>query len=313
MEYIIIVGGQLHNKGAQAMAYTVVDAMKKKFPEKEVVLFASVYTDRDEQERHILNFKVLPWTLRQKMNFLNVKDKFFAGAKENIKQIVKGTGISKETSEQIIDILKNATSMIDISGYALSSQRGEIASLNYLFNIIIAQKYKIPMFLMPQSFGPFEYDNKKRMINLIQDKLNYPTKIFAREQDGFNKLTDLGLKNAELTLDTVLQAKDEIQVSNIYKNKELLKLKVLKNSISIIPNDKIMEHGDKDKIFSIYKSLVSKALLEGKNIYLLRHSYEDLYICKQIKNEFKNEERVILIEEDLDCLEINDTLKQFDI
>lgn len=43
MEYIIIVGGQLHNKGAQAMAYTVVDAMKKKFPEKEVVLFASVY------------------------------------------------------------------------------------------------------------------------------------------------------------------------------------------------------------------------------------------------------------------------------
>ncbi|GAF19999.1 hypothetical protein JCM19046_4698 [Bacillus sp. JCM 19046] len=202
--------------------------------------------------------------------------------------------------------------MIDISGYALSSQRGEIASLNYLFNIIIAQKYKIPMFLMPQSFGPFEYDNKKRMINLIQDKLNYPTKIFAREQDGFNKLTDLGLKNAELTLDTVLQAKDEIQVSNIYKNKELLKLKVLKNSISIIPNDKIMEHGDKDKIFSIYKSLVSKALLEGKNIYLLRHSYEDLYICKQIKNEFKNEERVILIEEDLDCLEINDTLKQFD-
>ena len=38
---IVIVGGELFNKGAQAMTFTVVDEFSSRYPEKDIYLFSN--------------------------------------------------------------------------------------------------------------------------------------------------------------------------------------------------------------------------------------------------------------------------------
>jgi|SRR5690625_785970 len=318
MSYVIIVGGQLHNKGAQAMTFTVVDKIKDKYPDKEVVLFSSLYTERDRLEKNELNFQIFPWSIVLKMKILGLVESLHVGIKEYIKYFIIGTGLSKNKFNKIKYILKNADLMIDVSGYALSSQRGFKASLSYLYNIKIAKKYRIPTVLFPQSFGPFNYKKKesKIIIPLIKEYLEYPEIIYAREEDGVKHLNPFNLNNVIHSYDSVLLGKKEFTLSHLFRphaiDSQRLDFEIYDNSVAIVPNEKIMEHGNEKLQYELYKILINELLRNNKNIYLLRHSFEDLEICKNIKSEFMNNNRVILIKEDLNCIQIDLLLRQFE-
>lgn len=316
MKYVVIVGGQLHNKGAQAMTFTAVEAVQRKYPNKKVVLFASVYSDRDKKEKDHLCFEVYPWTLRVKMDFVEFKYKKYVGLKEIAKAKIRGSGISNEQKDNIKTILRNTDLMIDVSGFALSSQRGFIASLNYLFNIIIAKKFDIPMVMFPQSFGPFDYEKKhsRILISLMEEFLRYPQKIYVREKVGLNYLEQLfKLKNVEHRLDCVL-GREAFVASNLYRTPQnyQLNLKIIPNSIAIVPNEKIMIHGNPSKQYKLYKKIIDLLLEKGKKVYLIRHSYEDINICRNIKDYYSNVDDVILIEDDMNCIQMNELIKKFD-
>lgn len=317
MSYIIIVGGQLHNKGAQAMTFTVIDELKERYPDKEVVLFASVYTDRDKEEEKDLNFRILPWPMRAKFKIIGLSTLSQIGFIDYIKYLIKGTGLSNKEYTKTQHILENADLMIDISGYALSSQRGFQASLNYLYNIKIAQTFNVPMVLYPQSLGPFDYNSRqsKIILPLIEEYLKYPEIIYAREKEGVENLKPFKLNNVVHSYDSVLQGKKELTLTHILKSqsiKNLLNFKVEENSVAIVPNEKVMEHGNQEKQYEIYNILIKKLLDNKKTVYLIRHSYEDLEICKNIKNDFINNKNVILLENDLNCIEIDNLLSQFE-
>lgn len=317
MKYLIIVGGQLHNKGAQAMTFTVVDEIRKRFPNKKIALFASIFNERDLVERESLNFKVLPWSIGMKMKILGKPYSHYVGIKRYLKQSLINLKISKNQMNDIIKILNNADLMIDVSGYALSSQRGYYASINYIYNIIIAKKFNIPMYLLPQSIGPFNYKNTNntRMIDtLIKQFLSYPKKIFVREKDGLKQLQKYNLTNIDYSLDCVLQNSSKYQLKNIFTTTEINNIRDIEiqlNSVAIIPNEKIMVHGNSEEIYKIYKFIINKLLEQNLHIYLIRHSVEDFNICKKIKSEFENNEKVILIEDDLNCIEIENMLSKF--
>ena len=68
---------------------------------------------------------------------------------------------------------------------------------SYLNNIKIAKKYKIPMIIMPQSFGPFDFSGADmEILGEMKDLLFYPKAIFAREQYGYDELMGyFGLDN----------------------------------------------------------------------------------------------------------------------
>ena len=68
-------------------------------------------------------------------------------------------------------------------------------------------KYNIPVLVMPQSFGPFEYDTKKEeMIKFIGDSLQYPYAVFAREREGYEYVKRIcPSSNLILSSDLVLQ------------------------------------------------------------------------------------------------------------
>ncbi|MBB5174556.1 polysaccharide pyruvyl transferase family protein [Texcoconibacillus texcoconensis] len=318
MSYIVIVGGQLQNKGAQAMTFTVVDQVKKAYPNKEVVLFSSVFNQRDRKEREALNFKVIHWPMRMKMKLLGFQTLKHVGVVNYLKYLVRGTGKTKNEETEILNILENTDQMIDISGYALSSQRGYLASLNYIYNLMVANKYKIPVILFPQSFGPFNYhgSEKKVLMPLMEKYLSYPEKIYVRENDGLEHLKPFNLSNVQQTFDSVLQGPKEFNNENIYKKEALGNIEwgidVKTPAIAIIPNVKIMKHGNEDQIHRYYKALIDRVLKSEKNVYLLRHSFEDLEINKVIKENYKDEQRVILLEDDLNCIQIDKLLSKFD-
>jgi len=58
--------------------------------------------------------------------------------------------------------------------------------------------------------------------------------------------------------------------------------------------------------------LINTSLKAGKTVYILRHSYDDLEICENIKELFSKNNRVILLNDDFNAIELELILKQFD-
>jgi colanic acid/amylovoran biosynthesis protein len=300
---IIIVGGELFNKGAQAMTFTVVDQIKKRFPNKNIYLFSTRVFDSDDEEKSIYNFNILPFGIETQIWLLG----FFG-------KMLKKNSECEHTGSQIKEIIKNAASVIDISGYALSSQWGWFSQVKYLLKIIIARKYSIPYYIFPQSIGPFDYPLKYKIFlyPLMKFYLKYPQKIFTREKEGLRCVCKFTKKNVEKSYDIVLQSKG-YNLANIYNRDVLFKdIKIEQNAVGIIPNSRVIERANPDEIFSVYNSLINRLIDAKKNVYLLRHSYEDLEVCEKIKNLFLDNKSVRLIPDDLNAIELENLIKQFD-
>lgn len=300
---IIITGGELFNKGAQAMAFTVVDQIKRRFPEKKIYLFSTKDFDRKDEEKSIYKFDILPWNLRTKLRLLDFPSRLF----------IKKGGRYGYLEENIRSIIKNTDFFIDISGYGLSSQWGLYSSIDYLLNIIMAKKHSVPYYIFPQSIGPFDYplQDKIFLFPLMKLYLKYPKRIFLREKQGLWWVQKFSKKNAEISYDIVLQNK-EYDLSNIYnKHVHLKNIKIESNTVGIVPNLRVIERANPDDIYSIYYSLINRLINAKKTIYILRHSYEDLEICEKIKNLFPDNKSVKLIQDDLSAIELENIIRQF--
>lgn len=307
---ILIVGANFRNKGAQSMLFVTVDELKKRMPDC-VIYFGGV----DFLDENIFSFKELYYSryvkhlILSKVKFPEIIKCFLIDC---IKYIIKGKcGLWRfmETAREI----KKIDCIIDISGFNLGEKWEKAVQESYLDNIRIAKKLNIPMFIMPQSFGGFNYSPKlKYILGEIQELLRYPEIIFAREPQGYTALVnDFGLSNVKLSTDLVLQNKG-IDLSNIYKIKNTINIPdVLPNSVGVIPNKKCFEHGEKEKNIKLYKIIIDHLLELGKKIYIFRHSREDLIICQMIAKCFDNG-NVILLQNDFSCFEYDQLVKKFD-
>ena len=299
---ILIVGGNLANKGAQAMTFTTVDQMKRKFPNKDIYLLSNNDFYRGDEEKKIYKFEILPWEISIKLATLGYKD------------YLKKDRYFTDIENHVIDIIKNASCIIDISGYALSSQFNIRFSIDYLINILIARKFSIPFYIFPQSIGPFKYPNWQKVIllPLIYLYLKYPKKIYVREEEGLNNLRKFANRNTEKRPDIVL-LKDKYLLNNIFKQKVTTKLVDIKsNSVGIIPNRQIFKYSEENKLYSLYIMLIDKLIKTGKNVYILKHSNEDYDICKKLKSNYLVSSKVKLISDVLNAIELEDIIKKFD-
>lgn len=73
-KYIAIVGGELFNKGAQAMTFTVINEMKDKYPDAEILLLSSMDYERPSEEKERYNFEILRWSIKDKIAVLKGKN-----------------------------------------------------------------------------------------------------------------------------------------------------------------------------------------------------------------------------------------------
>lgn len=306
----MITGGELFNKGAQSMTYAAVDELKKRFPDKEVILLSSADYERNESYKNQYLFKILPLNIGLMLELMGGFNKLIweLKAKKQNKQRYK------HLIPTLRNILNNAEIMIDISGYALSSQRGTGASVDYLMRIKLAKLYRIKVFLMPQSFGPFSYKGFKKylMSYLIRKNMKYPELIYAREKEGYDLLyKDYKLENLKKSYDLVLLNK-ELNLLNIYKRvPEIANFKDIKD-IAIIPNMKNFKHGKIDQVMLFYDICINNLIDFGKTVYLIRHSFEDLKACQMIKERFGENNNVVLLSEDFSCIEFDQLVNKFD-
>ena len=61
MKNIIITGGELFNKGAQAMTFVAVNELRRLFPEHEIFLLSEMDYARPEHEKMGYNFRFMGW------------------------------------------------------------------------------------------------------------------------------------------------------------------------------------------------------------------------------------------------------------
>ena len=301
----LITGAGFSNTGALAMMDTVVSELRHRFPLCDI---------------YIANSAKFPKKLKNKVDYTYFEtgvSEFYAIATftEKLKFVTRNIvkkllGRQTETLHLFEEVVKSCDVVLDISGYALSNKWSYFNNMKFLSRIELAKKYQKPIFLLPQSFGPFDYKDKQTsLIERIKKDLNYPIFIYAREKQGYDLLTkEYGLLNVKRSSDIVLQS------TKINKDNDDIVAHIANNispeSVAIVPNIHCYSYNPKELI-NCYKMIITSLLKDGKTIFIVRHSDADLPVCEKIKEYFKNEEKVVLCKELLNNKEFSLFIKKF--
>lgn len=304
---ILIVGANFENKGSQSMLFTCVSCLRDKWPNCKIY-----YKSTDKNvDCNIFKFDFLAYNQYiARLMVGNVIMKVIATFLGVINAIKIGKPI--KSVFELISIIKKIDVIIDISGYQLGSNWSKDINNEFLNNITVAKRYKIPIFIMPQSFGPFEYDDKA-INKRIKNELPYVSIIYAREDEGYRLLTGkYGLTNVRKAPDIVL-VNSKINIGSIYKKAPVFNIpEIVPNSVGIIPNMRSFEKNNCKEILKLYYDVIDLLVKRGKTVYLFRHSIEDIMICEKIKKMFNEENKVILLKQDFSCIEFDKFVQKFD-
>ena len=302
MRNFIIAGGGLVNKGAQAMTLISICELKKKYPDHCILLLAW-NTSPEAQKRHAM----------YDLELLAVPPLKFAAAARNPLKKALYTLRYRRGFAEVDEIYRNTDLFLDVSGYALSSNWNPKVCNDYLDNIEHALAYDIPVYLMPQSFGPFDYTDKAGMAIDARTRRLFPRvkQIFAREQEGYEALvTRYGLANVTLTHDMVLASRIHDYTAAL-REEPVLDLPIIcENSMALIPNVRVGDNGVND-IEKIYCAAIEAGLDQGLTVYITYHSAQDKALCSNLKAAFADNDRVVLLDRDHSCIEFNELVKKF--
>lgn len=301
MKNIIVTGGEMFNKGAQAMTFVAVDELKRRFPNHRILLLSEMDKSRPEQEKAQYAFDFMGWYPAK-----------FAKAESN--PVLKAMCLLKNRKEYLeaMAIYKNTDLMVDISGYALGANWGYNLTRQYLEHLEFAKAFHIPVYLLPQSFGPFPFtgEHAAELNGKAAELLPTVQTIFAREQEGYDALVGtFHLNNVKLAGDLVLHNRG-INLENIYAVLPKYDLPEMDpHSVAVIPNRMNIQASGEDQVIGTYVSVIGGLLELGKTVYILRHSHQDAGICKTLKDSFSADSRVVLLEKEMSCLEFNEWIK----
>lgn len=305
----LIVGANFSNKGAQSMLFTTVDEIKKRYPDSKI-LYGSI--DNVPPDRY--KFERLYYSDRARNIALNrhkLSSVLYCFMKDCVKTVLR----KRNNTWCYLDLSKEIESInciIDISGFNFGKQWPVSIQETYLDNLRISKKFDIPIIIMPQSFGPFEYSQESQhVINEAMELLPHAKVIFAREAEGYKSLIDtFHLTNVKHSTDLVLQNKGA-DINNIYVNPpELSVPSINKNAVGIIPNMQCFKYGDKDRILNLYYRIITSLTAAGKHVYVFRHSREDIIACREIYDICN--QKITLLENDFSCFEYDYFVRQFD-
>lgn len=301
---IIITGGGLTNKGAQAMTFISVSELTKRFPDHRILLYSSTDLQRPVKERESYTFDFIGW----------YPQKFAKCQKNPILRLICKLKNGKELA-QAEQIYKNTDLMIDISGYAIGSNWSEKVCNDYLDCFEFAHAFNIPVYVMPQSFGPFDFEGEagKRIDQRIRQLFPKIKVLCAREKEGYDALKDVyGLDNVQLLPDLVLNNKSVDLQSIFTQDINLTVPDVIESSVAVIPNSRNIEVGEAQKVYTKYKLMIEHVLKTGRHVYILKHSELDTELCKELKAMFADNNNVVLLEQEMSCLEFNEFVKKMD-
>lgn len=295
MNYLL-TGAEFNNKGAEAMALV---ALKNIYDyDKNAVIYTIFFGKYPEfsLKNNIHFFEVSTYQIESMLgNF----SKYFI--KERLKDFVKAFIPGKKSYfwkyKTAKSILKSIDVMIDISGFSFSSKWGDGDTVEFSNKILLLNKHGARVYLMPQSFGPYDYKDE----NVLQYGLNALkkcNKIYAREKIGYESLIKFGLTNVEYCPDSVLIERNFNPFVLLKTNEPIKEIQFnSEHNVAIIPNYRLIDKGgyNVDRLLNLYRAIVVRLLRDYK-VYLIAHAGEDLDICKMIKALFADVNNVILID-----------------
>lgn len=292
------------------MLFTTVDAIRKYKPDCAVYYasdetcnmseytFGHVFYSNHARQIALQNQKLLH-TIKAA---LSDTAKYLKGKKENL-----------WCSNDLSKLIKETECIVDLSGFALGDKWPVKRIERYLDGIRLAQKYQIPIILMPQSFGPFCFKPEQSyLLDEMKALLPYADIIFAREKEGYAYLKEqFGLSNVRLSSDLVLQS-EGVDPANIWKHPQSIAAPEIRtDAVGIVPNKKCFTFGSKNDILNLYRGIMDELRDAGKKLYILRHSKEDREVCRWIYECYADDPDVYLLENDFSCLEYDEIVKHF--
>ncbi len=306
---ILIVGGQLSNLGVQALTFLTIDNLRERFSDKKIVLLSFRDASRPEGEKQNYRFTILPWDLEIKALLLGARGKHL--------RKLRGRFYSSEYIADMRRILSESDFFLDVSGYSLSSQWPLHVNLQYLLNILIARKFSIPFFILPQSFGPFEFSKLRKcwLDPFMKRLLGYPEAIFARERESLTALRKFTQHNVipERHLDMALLNRG-FDLSRLFHEIPPRKsFQIPHGSVAVFPNLRVMERTDAKAMYRCYQDMIDLLDRHGKSVWVLSHTREiDRDVVLNIRRNSKERAPVRGIEDPLHIWEMEDVIRQFD-
>lgn len=275
-EIYLITGAQFGNKGAQSMLFTAVSELRRIHPDCDIY-----YLPIDNLENY-------PDSILSRYRFHIIREPV-------------------EIYSQFYELMPQLKAIVDVSGYALSSKWN---SGYFVQILLLAKNNDIPIYFMPQSFGPFDFPFE--LEKKIKEGLAHANVIYARETYGYDLLVrKYGLNNVQSSRDLVLQNKGLIE-EHIYL--ETLRAEDYQldtgSNVAVIPNIRNYEFGNRRELLKLYRELIAELLKCGKSIYIVCHS-DDEKACNDIYELFSDNPHVLLYKKRLDCLEFSILVRQF--
>ena len=307
----VILGGNFVNVGAEAMTFVTVSSLREKYPNCRIVMISNYDALNDNSN---LTFDVIGFSESVVKHAVASKIDIKYLAVSIAKKILR-RGDNLKEYKKLQELLSICDGVFDISGYALSSQWSSYINCSKLRYVDLFCEHGIPFYFMPQSFGPFDYDENGDMIrSWIKRSLPRSKVIFVREKQGYEYLTRLiGKDRVKLSSDMVLQS-NKVNVNLIYRNipsVEFIDIKTNAN-VAIVPNMRNFDHGNKEDILGLYKDIINVLIANGRSVYLISHSYEDSEACSLIKAMFNEETSLILLESKINSFNFENLIEKFD-
>src|SRR5690554_4350394 len=116
--YVVLVGANFVNKGAEAMLWAAVEGLQRHFPTYEVVLL-DLFPTLNKEERRGMPLRIVNMHVRSlfRINF------------PILKLLFKPKPIS-DSEGDILALFDDASGLMDLSGYGLSAQDRKSTRLN---------------------------------------------------------------------------------------------------------------------------------------------------------------------------------------
>lgn len=301
----------MKNKGSQAMFLTLYYSLKSAYEDSEVYGFSNKY---ESQEEYI--FKLLPYDYYTRFVLNNRLSK----VPLLVPLLTYLVGIWRKTDKwqgklpEMEKVLREADAIFDASGYTLGSGWSKGGGELLLQTIRLAKRYNKKIILMPQSFGPFDWEGDNTdFLKRITAELAYCTKIYAREQEGYECLLSLGLDNVELSTDMVIREKFFPSASDIYAStsNSIAVEHPTRGSVGFIINENVFRIGDADAVLNLYVKLLDRLTENGEKVYILNTSTADTHLVKEVLNNMNDRSRVNIISGEYSSPELIDIIGRF--
>ncbi len=268
----IIFGGNFINKGAEALTLTTVEMLRKKYPADEPVLL-DLFPSQFGAAKTTFPFEIVNMHVR---TLYRIHFPF-------LKLIFKESNKS-DSEKRIRQLFEQAEGFYDISGYGVSSHNQRpIWTLATMLPAFWANRKKIPVVLLPQSLGPFDFTGWKKLIirPIIARYLKIPKTIFIREGISRQHLAPFRTEGVVDSFDLVLL------------NANHQPIKVDGNHIAIIPNRQLTNFIPEDSVAGLFAKLAQSSIDAGYTVHLFAHASDDMKLCRMIYEAIPNKSKTI--------------------